>query len=167
MTSKRAPGAGRKPKPTAIKKLTGNPGKRALPKHEPKADVALPKPPNHLDARAKKYYKEMGGQLVAMRVMTTADRDALALLAQTYSDWVRAKQDLDKYGMTMEQRDRSGRLTVVTNPAWRIANAAAKNYHRLLIEFGLTPSSRTRIEAFEPAAEVSSLTAILNRRKQT
>ena len=34
--------AGRKPKPTAIKELEGNPGKRKLNKKEPKPDKGMP-----------------------------------------------------------------------------------------------------------------------------
>lgn len=40
--------AGRKPKPTAIKELEGNPGKRKLNKKEPKPDKGMPVCPEWL-----------------------------------------------------------------------------------------------------------------------
>lgn len=45
---------GRKPIPTAIKELEGNPGKRALNKKEPKPKRKAPKCPMWLDIEAKK-----------------------------------------------------------------------------------------------------------------
>ena len=42
------PMAGRKPKPTAIKELEGNPGKRKLNKKEPKPEKGMPVCPEWL-----------------------------------------------------------------------------------------------------------------------
>ena len=47
---------GRKPKPTAIKVLEGNPGKRALNEMEPQPEKKAPKCPVWLDKEAKKEY---------------------------------------------------------------------------------------------------------------
>lgn len=38
---------GTKPKPTHLKLVTGNPGKRALNRKEAKAKAAIPAPPHH------------------------------------------------------------------------------------------------------------------------
>ena len=45
--------AGRKPKPTAIKKLEGNPGKRKLNKNEPVPAKGMPECPDWLLPEAK------------------------------------------------------------------------------------------------------------------
>ena len=45
---------GRKPKPTAIKELEGNPGKRKLNKHEPKPIKRAPPCPKWLTDDAKR-----------------------------------------------------------------------------------------------------------------
>ena len=47
------PRAGRKPKPTAIKELEGNPGKRKLNKKEPKPEKGMPVCPEWLLPEAK------------------------------------------------------------------------------------------------------------------
>ena len=44
---------GRKPKPTALKIVEGNPGRRKLPEFEPKFDPAQPTPPPFLNDDAK------------------------------------------------------------------------------------------------------------------
>lgn len=43
----------RKPKPSALKELEGNPGKRAVNKKEPKPEVLIPSCPNHLTGVAR------------------------------------------------------------------------------------------------------------------
>ncbi len=45
---------GRKPKPTALKVLEGNPGKRPLNLNEPKPEKKAPKCPSWLEPEAKK-----------------------------------------------------------------------------------------------------------------
>ena len=45
---------GRKPKPTHLKVLAGNPGKRPLPKNEPKPKPIAPRCPQWLDPIARK-----------------------------------------------------------------------------------------------------------------
>lgn len=49
---------GRKPKPTAVKVLEGNPGKRSLNTNEPKPQKKTPRCPAWLEAEAKKEWKE-------------------------------------------------------------------------------------------------------------
>ena len=51
--------AGRKPKPTAIKELEGNPGKRKLNKKEPKPDKEMPVCPEWLLPEAKAEWERL------------------------------------------------------------------------------------------------------------
>ena len=50
---------GRKPKPTALKALEGNPGKRPLNEHEPVPPKATLRCPAWLEAEAKKEWKRL------------------------------------------------------------------------------------------------------------
>ena len=53
---------GRKPKPTAIKILEGNPGKRQLNKYEPSPDKLAPECPDWLSEEAKaEWFRLHGG----------------------------------------------------------------------------------------------------------
>ena len=61
---------GRKPKPTAIKELEGNPGKRPLNKNEPKPEKTAPKCPTWLDKEAKKEWRRMSKSLEAIGILT-------------------------------------------------------------------------------------------------
>lgn len=62
---------GRKPKPTAMKVLEGNPGKRQLNSKEPKPVKKAPRCPNWLEDEAKKEWKRM----VTVRTFRNAYRD--------------------------------------------------------------------------------------------
>ena len=50
---------GRKPKPTAVKVLEGNPGKRSLNTGEPKPEKKAPRCPAWLEDEAKKEWRRM------------------------------------------------------------------------------------------------------------
>lgn len=54
---------GRKPKPTAVKVLEGNPGKRSLNTGEPKPEKKAPRCPSWLEEEAKEEWKRMAKQL--------------------------------------------------------------------------------------------------------
>ena len=77
---------GRKPKPTALKLLEGNPGKRPLNDREPvplKGDI---KCPDWLLPEAKKEWKRLAPALEAMGVLTMADLTAFEGYCQAYYD---------------------------------------------------------------------------------
>jgi len=68
---------GRKPKPTKLKVLEGNPGKRPLPKNEFKPDPTIPeKPP--LDKDAQKIFDYYAGYLDEAGLLSVMDKDLLA-----------------------------------------------------------------------------------------
>ena len=71
-------GRGRPPKPTAIKELEGNPGKRPLNKNEPKPKAKAPKCPPWLESDAKKEWRRLSKELEAMGLLTQVDMAAFA-----------------------------------------------------------------------------------------
>ena len=142
---------GTKPKPTRLKLLTGNPGRRALNEREPQPPLppSLPDPPTHLSRDARKEWRRAGEILLGSRVLTRADLSALALYATFYGRWVQAERDIKRRGIMVPASPRS--KIKVQNPMLAVANKCAQQISQLQGEFGLTPSSRTRIIAAEPA----------------
>ena len=63
---------GRKPKPTALKELEGNPGKRPLNDREPKPEKKAPPCPKWLNDDAKKEWRHTGR--LPIRTMLTGKR---------------------------------------------------------------------------------------------
>ena len=149
--------AGRKPKPTHLKLVTGNPGKRALPKAEAKVPPALPSPPPHLSDEAKAEWGRVAAELFQIGLLSGVDRAALAAYCQAYARWVQAERAIAE----MAKRDQlTGGLMIKTtngnaiqNPLVGTANKAAADMVRYAAEFGMTPSARSRINAEPPAGE--------------
>ena len=79
--------AGRKPKPTALRLIAGNPGKRALPKSEAVVALSEPTPPAFLCDDAKVEWGRVCSALYAAGLMTELDRAALAAYAAAYGRW--------------------------------------------------------------------------------
>ena len=81
---------GRKPKPTALKVLEGNPGKRPLNDREPVPPKGTLKCPAWLLPEAKKEWKRLAPALEAMGVLTMADLTAFEGYCQAYARWKEA-----------------------------------------------------------------------------
>jgi P27 family predicted phage terminase small subunit len=89
---------GRKPKPTALKVLEGNPGKRPLNKNEPQPERKAPRCPSWLEPEAKKEWKRMAKTLETIGVLTQVDKAAFAGYCQAYARWKEAEEFLSKHG---------------------------------------------------------------------
>lgn len=146
--------AGRKPKPTHLKLVTGNPGKRAMPKAEARVVPALPSPPPHLADDAKVEWGRVSEDLYKVGLLSHIDRAALAAYCQAYARWAQAERAIAE----MAKRDQlTGGLMIKTsngnaiqNPLVGTANKAAADMVRYAAEFGMTPSARSRITATPP-----------------
>lgn len=133
---------GRKNKPTAIKKLEGNIHKERMNEYEPKLDLSIPVPPNHLTAVAKREWRRVSPILFKAGVLSEADRSALAAYCDAYALWVYSSNKLKKRG-SMIQTSPNG---YEQQSAWvSIRKQALADMHKFLTEFGMTPASRTRI----------------------
>src|SRR5690606_26210093 len=93
---------GRKPTPTHLKVLRGNPGKRPLPANEPQPKPKAPPCPAHLDAEAKREWRRMVKELEPLGLLTKIDRAALAAYCQAWSRWVQAEEMIRKTGMIVK-----------------------------------------------------------------
>lgn len=152
---------GRKPKPSHLKLVTGNPGKRPLNPNEPLPDAALPEVPAHLSDGAKTEWNRIARELYDLGILTRLDRASLAAYCQAYCDWIEAEQRLQQYGKmvmspqkTVTRRMRNGTEVVeksggypMQSPYLAIRNKALELMIKFAVEFGLTPSSRSRVNS--------------------
>ena len=81
---------GRKPTPTALKLLEGNPGKRKLNDKEPKPEKKAPSCPKWLETEAKKEWRRLAKKMELMGVLTEVDMAAFAGYCQAYARWKEA-----------------------------------------------------------------------------
>ncbi len=132
--------SGRKPKPTAVKALEGNPGKRSLNTGEPKPEKKAPRCPAWLEGEAKKEWKR---QMEKLGILTEIDMAAFAGYCQAYARWKEAEEFITQHGTIVKTP--SGYWQQV--PQVSIAQTYLKIMNRFCEQFGLTPSSRSRIVA--------------------
>src|SRR5947199_8276110 len=129
------------PKPTSIKRLEGNPGKRKLNELEPTPKAGAPECPDYLDEVARREWDRLTAILVSMKVLTEADYIALANLCQAYSTLMNAQKQMNKTGILYKSK--TGYIQ--QSPLLGIIHTQTTIVNNLLREFGLTPSSRTRV----------------------
>ena len=146
---------GRKPKPTGTKKRTGNPGKRPLNDREPQYESGVPACPKWLSKDAKAIWNTHGPELAKQGLLTVADEAVFATYCETYARYKKAAKGMEKEGLLRDGRK---------SPYVLIVETAAKQLVSIAAEFGLSPSSRSRVKASGGPETVDPLTEILNRR---
>ena len=141
---------GRKPIPTTLKVLSGNPGKRPLNEREPTPMSGEPECPDWLDAEAKAEWSRVCSDLKTMGLLATADRAALAMFCTAWSRWVQAEEQVRKFGAIVKSPEKGFPMK---SPYLSIADQSMETMRKLMVEFGLTPSSRSRIKRPDSNAE--------------
>ena len=141
--------AGRKPRPTAIKILEGEPNKDRINLREPKPKLNRPSCPSHLTNAARYEWRRIVPELEAIGLLTQIDKAALAAYCQAYGRWVMAEKKLNRLATMspdkMAYLYKTTKGDLIINPLLSVANKAMEQMHKFLIEFGMTPSSRSRI----------------------
>src|SRR5262245_1873859 len=144
---------GPKTAPTPLKRLRGNPGRRPLPKNEPKPGPAISiEPPDWLLPAAKVEWARMVPELVRLGVFKVVDPAALEGYCQSRARWIEYEALTDLVG-----------LQAAIQFGYR--NAAVRERLAMLrfaAEFGATPASRSRVtgnpqEPEDPFAEFGEL----------
>ncbi len=156
---------GRPNKPTALKVLQGNAGKRGLNHLEPKPEPKRPRMPSHLSPKAKSAYKKVCDLLESMGVLTVADGMALEMMCDAYAEWRDLRKVIDTEGATYKTIGTSGDEIIKARPEVAMASDAWKRVKAMASEFGLTAASRTKIQTNEPKTN-DPLEEFLNRNRR-
>lgn len=135
---------GRRPNPTALKLLQGNPGHRKIDTlHEPQAVIRLVEPPDYLDAEAKRFWMAHGPELVTLGTLGESDAPLFALMCQAHSRnvWLSARIDELRKKPRLSGKQENRLLTYESQ-----RSKAAAQFQKISAEFGLGAASRTRIK---------------------
>lgn len=131
---------GRKPKPSVVKKLEGNRGRRPLNKREPKPSAPLTlSPPDWLQPVALEYWRRLAPRLQKIGLLTELDIDLLAMLCDAWQRKHDARKTIEEVGAY--HFTESG--FVVAHPALAQEHKATEQIRKLNSDLGLTPSART------------------------
>lgn len=137
--------AGRRPKPTALRIVEGNPGKRAINKQEPQPKKEIPACPGHLPDVAKVAWGQLCAILDRMGVLTEADAMALERAVGCYAELMQYQALVDRDGATYQTTSTAGETVIKGNPAVAMLADADRRFKGYLVEFGLTPAARSKV----------------------
>jgi len=135
---------GRRPKPSVLQLIQGNPGHRPINFDEPKPRAIAPKIPKHLDAEARRAWRQLCPMLLRIRILTEIDGNLLAAYCQVYSTWKQLRDQINKTGIrALLMKTPKGFLQ--QSPLFTMERDCI---HQLIVigrELGLSPSARTRV----------------------
>jgi P27 family predicted phage terminase small subunit len=151
---------GRKPIPTHLKVLRGNPGKRPLHENEPTPEPGAAMP-TWLSPAAAAHWPAIAERLEKAGVLTVLDQTALAMYCEAFARWRHATDHVAQHGPVIVSPSGLARRS----PHLVIADRASEQMVRLLTEFGMTPSSRSRVSKVQPdKPQMNPRAALLTRR---
>lgn len=130
--------------PTAMKKLTGNAGKRPLNKREPKFTRGVPHCPDWLDDEALMMWNRLVPEL-ASTILTRVDEGAMVGYCVAWGMLVESRKDLAADGLKL-YTEKGG---IVRNPAITALNNSLSQLRSFGSDLGLNPAARTRINVPE------------------
>jgi len=137
---------GRAPTPTSIRILKGNPQHRPLNDQEPKIASGDLQPTEDLDEIALQTWRRDVPILLAAGLATPADAEPLTTTCQKWSEWVQIQRRLRTEGLIVVRKG-----IPVRHPLAQQADVIAGQLKGYFVEFGMTPSSRSRIKVDQPA----------------
>jgi P27 family predicted phage terminase small subunit len=156
---------GRKPKPTYLRLLEGNPQNRPINKNEPRPKRYQPEAPAILTADAKIEWERIVEEVYNLGLLTIVDVQGLAAYCQSYGRWIVAERCLAKMAALDQQVEglmiKGTQGQPVANPLVYIAAKAARDMMSYAAEFGFTPAARTRIAIAQAANPESKFAGLL------
>lgn len=150
---------GRKPKPTGLKKLEGIRTSR-INLNEPEPGSGKVTCPSFLSKEAKAEWRRIAPELTRLGLLTPLDRAAFAAYCQSYAHWVKAETLLLDKGVLVK----GAKGQIIASPLLWISTSAMKQMLKFGVEFGLTPSSRSRLVGTAPG-ERDPLDELLGTRR--
>jgi len=146
--------AGRKPRPPALKLLNGrgpgvDSGGRKV-KPGPAFVRSAPTPPSWLSREARAEWRRVVPELERLKLLKQPSRSSLASYCESWATFVLASRDVTRFGATVERtttrKDGSVVKERVANPAIPLQHASTRELRSWCAEFGLTPSSESRVK---------------------
>ena len=138
---------GRKPLPSHLRLIKGNPGKRPINANEPRAAKGRPSCPDHASDKARETWGYVCNVLDDMGLLTCTDAIAIEMLCEAYADFVAASQDLKDFGSSYYQTvNEAGSIMYRAHPAVAKKQDADRRIRGWLAEFGMSPTARSRVK---------------------
>jgi len=164
---------GPKPEPTQFKLVKGNPGRRPLNDREPQPLRTIPECPSFLNKEERKIWDAVSRKLYDMGVLTEVDDLSLAVFCEYFLEYRKLSDQVKKVGVFIKVKNGKETKTYVDpetgekiekevdrfilqrSPVAGARDLAWDKASKILAEFGMNPSARSRIklELEQPKAD--------------
>lgn len=119
--------------------------------------------PKDIEKEAKTYMDNVLTELQNRGMLEQVDAAALTMLARNYSMFIKASKQLETDGLTVT----SDRGNIAPHPAIKIAKDAQTQAMKVMLEFGLTAKSRTKLPKMDKEDEDSPFEQFVKAGKET
>lgn len=150
---------GRRPKPSHLKLIAGNPGKREIPEAEPVPEGDLVDPPDWMTDQQRDTWR-YAIQHAPAGLLKKIDRGMLAVWCVAEAQHAEASQMLAKVGSVLKNTDGDP----VPNPYLAIQDKAAARMARAETSLGFSPTSRSRVKVDSPKQKRNRFASIAEER---
>jgi P27 family predicted phage terminase small subunit len=152
------------PLPAATHLARGNPSKKNVVEllNGVRIPVEIPPCPAHLLPASKKEWKRVTPLLAQLGLVAQIDMAALAVYCQAYGRWHQAERKIRELNKA-DPKGEAGLIGVTPSgyqqvSVWlQISNRAVEQMHKLLCEFGMSPSARARVQPQDVQLELPGL----------
>lgn len=115
-----------------------------------------------IEKEAAEYMKDVLSELESKGILEEVDSAALTMLARNYSMYIKASKQLEADGLTVT----SDRGNITPHPLIKVAKDAQTQAMKIMLEFGLTAKSRTKLPKKEDGDEISPFEQFINKGKE-
>lgn len=131
------------PKPTAVRKLEGNPAHRSLNTDEPQPDATMPDAPDDLLGVGRDAWERLASKMHGCGILTQIDGDGLESYCRIYAEAKACWKSVRETGGSVIVND-EGELK--RNPHMMEARRLEELLLKLRNELGLNATSRSKIK---------------------
>ena len=111
--------------------------------NEPVYPDQIPEPSDFLNNYGKKEWDRISKDLFNQGLLASVDMAALTGYCQAFGRWAQAEKNLLEEDLILTTIQGN----YIQNPLIGIANTSMEHMRKFLIEFGMTPSSRSKVSA--------------------
>jgi P27 family predicted phage terminase small subunit len=148
---------GRPRKPTNLKIIEGNRGRRKLdPASEPQPVVGVPDMPSDMPERSQKLWLTLVPELDRLNLLTLVDSTALEGAVRAYAQAISADILIEKIQQKVSGPDAAHNDFYQLSIMMSASKKAWTQWKSFCTEFGLTPAARGRLSVVNPTGSLSS-----------
>lgn len=136
--------------PSRVKALRGTLRRDRVNAREPRPKVDAPRPSRDLPMDVRREFDKLGRRLAPLGVVTVVDGLAQELCALALAETWRYEAILRARGATYETTTPAGSTMIRQRPEVTLMADAWRRATAMLQQFGMTPVSRSKVEAIPP-----------------